>query len=49
MRAVVELLLALRCAHGLSVARVDVTDLFDDFAFGQRMPYAIRGFLGEIG
>jgi hypothetical protein len=45
MLAAVEPLLALRRSQGLSVALVDVTDVYDEFAFGQRTPYAIRDFL----
>jgi hypothetical protein len=45
MLTAVEPLLALRRSQGLSVALVDVTDVYDEFAFGQRTPYAIRDFL----
>ena len=47
MLAAVEPLLALRRSQGLSVALVDVTDVYDEFAFGQRTPYAIRDFLQQ--
>ena len=47
MLAAVEPLLALRRSQGLSVQLVDVTDVYDQFAFGQRTPYAIRGFLQQ--
>ena len=45
MLAAVEPLVALRRSQGLSVVVVDVTDIYDEFAFGQRTPYAIRDFL----
>jgi hypothetical protein len=45
MLAAVEPLLALRRSQGLSVALVDVTDIYDEFSSGQRTPYAIRDFL----
>ena len=47
MLAAVEPLVALRRSQGLSVALVDVTDVYDEFAFGQRTPYAIRDFLRQ--
>ena len=47
MLAAVEPLAALRRSQGLSVMVVDVTDIYDEFAFGQRTPYAIRDFLRQ--
>jgi uncharacterized repeat protein (TIGR01451 family) len=47
MLAAVEPLVALRRSQGLSVAVVDVTDVYDEFASGQRTPYAIRDFLRQ--
>ena len=47
MLAAVEPLVALRRSQGLTVAVVDVTDIYDEFAFGQRTPYAIRDFLQQ--
>jgi len=38
-------LIALRQQQGLSVAVVDVEDLYDEFSFGQKTPYAIKAFL----
>lgn len=35
----------LREAQGLSVATIDIEDLFDEFSFGFRSPHAIRDFL----
>src|SRR6185369_252004 len=43
----VEPLAALRRSQGLTVAVVDVTDIYDEFALGQRTPYAIRDFLQQ--
>ncbi len=39
-------LLAQRQNQGLSVAVVDVEDIFDEFSAGQKTPYAVRDFLG---
>src|SRR5205085_1141966 len=39
-------LAALRQAEGLSVAIVDVEDVFDEFSFGVKSPQAIKDFLG---
>ncbi len=47
MLAAVEPLAALRRSQGLTVAVVDVTDIYDEFTFGQRTPYAIRDFLQQ--
>ena len=41
----VEPLRALRQAQGLLTQVVDVTDVYDEFAFGQESPLAIRDFL----
>jgi subtilisin-like proprotein convertase family protein len=38
-------LAALRQAQGLSVAMIDVEDLYDEFSFGQKTPQAIKSFL----
>jgi hypothetical protein len=36
---------SLRQSQGLSVTVVDVEDIYDEFSFGQKTPYAIRDFL----
>lgn len=36
---------ALREGHGHAVAVVDLEDLYDEFSFGQKTPYAVRDFL----
>src|SRR5206468_8428968 len=36
---------ALREGQGHSVAMVDVEDIYDEFSFGQKTPYALREFL----
>jgi uncharacterized repeat protein (TIGR01451 family) len=41
----VQSLAALRRAEGKSVAVVNVDDVYDEFNFGERTPYAIRNFL----
>ena len=41
----VEPLAALRRAHGKSVNLVSVDDVYDEFNFGERSPYAVRTFL----
>jgi Peptidase family C25/Concanavalin A-like lectin/glucanases superfamily len=38
-------LVALRQKQGLSVSLVDIEDVYDEFSFGQKSPYAIRDFL----
>lgn len=38
-------LAALRQAEGKSVALVNVDDVYDEFNFGERTPYAVRNFL----
>ena len=43
--ASVEPLKALREAEGYSVAVVDVEDIYDEFAFGAKTPWALRDFL----
>ena len=40
-------LLALRQSQGLSVAVVEVEDLYDEYSFGQKRPQAIKDFLAE--
>src|SRR5208283_601587 len=35
----------LRESQGLSVALIDVQDLYDEFSFGAKSPYAVRDFL----
>ncbi len=43
--AQIQPLAALRKSEGKSVAVVDVDDVYDEFNFGERTPYAIRSFL----
>jgi uncharacterized repeat protein (TIGR01451 family) len=43
--AQVRPLAALRQAQGMSVAVVNVDDVYDEFNFGERTPYAVRNFL----
>jgi hypothetical protein len=43
--AQVALLAALRLAEGKSVALVNVDDVYDEFNFGERTPYAVRNLL----
>jgi hypothetical protein len=38
-------LVALRQKQGLSVSLVDIEDIYDEFSFGQKSPYAMRDFL----
>ena len=38
-------LVALRQSQGLSVALIDVDDIYDSFSFGQKTPQAIKDFL----
>src|SRR5262249_116488 len=38
-------LAALRQAQGLHVAILDIEDIFDEFSFGQKSPFAIKNFL----
>ena len=38
-------LTALRASQGHSVAVVDIEDVYDEFSFGQKTPYALRAFL----
>jgi hypothetical protein len=40
-------LVALRQAQGIPTALVDVSDVYDEYSFGQRTPYAIRDFLAN--
>ena len=41
----VQPLVSARQKQGLSVAIVDVEDVYDEFSFGEKTPYAIRDFL----
>ena len=41
----IEPLAALRRAQGLKVTIVDVDDVYDEFSFGEKTPYAVRDFL----
>jgi len=43
--AAVQPLVDLRRSQGLATAVVDVTDVYDEFSFGQRTPFALRDFL----
>jgi uncharacterized repeat protein (TIGR01451 family) len=43
--AQVQPLVALHQAEGRSVALVNVDDVYDEFNFGERTPYAVRNFL----
>ena len=36
-----------RRSQGLATALVDVTDVYDEYSYGQRTPYAIRSFLSD--
>jgi hypothetical protein len=38
-------LVSLHQRQGLSVAVVDISDIYDEFSFGQKTPYAVREFL----
>jgi hypothetical protein len=40
-------LVALHQRHGLSVAVIDIEDIYDEFSFGQKTPYAVREFLAQ--
>src|SRR5882757_10626378 len=40
-------LVKLRQSEGKSVSVVDVNDLYDEFNFGERSPYALRNFLAS--
>ncbi len=44
--AAVEPLRALRQGQGLTTVVADVTDVYDEFSFGEKSPEAIRAFLG---
>ena len=37
-----------RQAQGLSVALVDIEDVYDEFSYGQKTPYAVRDFLAYV-
>jgi hypothetical protein len=41
----VEPLLARRRAQGLSTALVDIEDVYDEFSFGEKTPYALKEFV----
>jgi hypothetical protein len=43
--ASLEPLAALREKQGLSVAVIDIEDIYDEFSFGQKTPYAVKEFL----
>ena len=43
--AILAPLIAARQRQGLSVAAVDVEDIFDEFSFGEKSPQAIKDFL----
>ncbi|MFC1705460.1 C25 family cysteine peptidase [Planctomycetota bacterium] len=45
--AALQPLLQHREAHGLSVLLADIEDVYDEFAYGQRDPLAIRAFLSH--
>ena len=40
-------LIALRQHQGLSTATIDIEDIYDEFSFGQKTPYALREFLAQ--
>ena len=40
-------LVALRQRQGLSTAIIDIEDIYDEFSFGQKTPYAVREFLAQ--
>jgi hypothetical protein len=40
-------LLALHQRQGLSVAVIDIEDIYDELSFGQKTPYAVREFLAQ--
>jgi len=45
LRSAVEPLAAQRRSEGLTVAVVDVEDVYDEFSYGAHSPYAVRDFL----
>jgi hypothetical protein len=47
LREAMQPLVALRQGQGLGTLLVDVTDVYDEFSFGQRTPHAIRSFLAN--
>src|SRR6185295_18998573 len=47
-RQAVEPLASLRRSQGLSVAVVDVEDVYDEFSFGAHTPAAIKSFLTTV-
>jgi len=42
-----EALQRFRAGQGIATTLVDVTDVYDEFAYGQKTPYAIRDFLAQ--
>jgi peptidase C25-like protein/Ig-like domain-containing protein/all-beta uncharacterized protein len=44
----VEALKSLRQKQGLSVAVIDVNDIYDEFSFGQKTPQALKDFIGFV-
>lgn len=42
----VRALKAFRQKQGLSVAVVDIEDIYDEFSFGQKTPHAVKDFIG---
>jgi hypothetical protein len=42
-----KFLRALRASQGLSVALIDIEDIYDEFSFGHKSPKAIRDFLAN--
>jgi hypothetical protein len=38
-------LIARRIKSGLSVARIDIEDVYDEFSFGEKTPYALKDFI----
>ncbi|HKA22599.1 MAG TPA: C25 family cysteine peptidase [Blastocatellia bacterium] len=40
-------LVELRRRQGLSAATIDIDDIYDQFSFGQKTPYAVRDFLAQ--
>jgi autotransporter-associated beta strand protein len=44
-RQAIEPLVTLRRSQGVSVAVVDVEDIYDEFSYGAHTPFALKGFL----
>jgi hypothetical protein len=40
-------LIALRQRQGLRTVTIDIEDIYDEFSFGQKTPYAVREFLAQ--